>query len=139
MTEATTHCKRRTLKLITCANYTKLCNRNLHTILVIGAVCYKLERAQTPSLPQSLSISIPHTGNIPNVGMKVITSILFHLMWCRAEFLSRSTKITGVVVSHVHSKQQQCKMADIVDVCTRQRMETEFHTVGGSSLKEIRT
>jgi len=52
--------------------------------------------------------------------------------------MSTSTKITGVAVSHMHSTQKQSKMADIVDVHTRQRSETEFHTVGGSSQKEIR-
>ena len=51
--------------------------------------------------------------------------------------LSSSTKVTGVAVSHVHSTHQQCKTADIVDVRTGQRAETEFHTVGGSSPKEI--
>lgn len=138
MTEATTHCKRRILKIITRANYTKTCDHTLHIILDIGAVCYKQERTQSLSLPHSLSIFSPQTGNIPNVGTKVITSILFHLMWCCAEFLSRSTKITGVAVSYVHSTQQQCEMADTVHVHTRQRTETEFHSVGGSNPKKIR-
>jgi len=47
MTEATTHCKRRTLKLITCANYTKTCDHTLHILLGNGAVSYKEERAQS--------------------------------------------------------------------------------------------
>jgi hypothetical protein len=84
--------KRRQLKLFTCAIYTKSCDHTLHIKLGTGAVSYKEERAQSLSLPHSLSISSLHTGNIPNTGTKVITSILFLLMWCWVEFLALPTR-----------------------------------------------
>jgi hypothetical protein len=51
--------------------------------------------------------------------------------------LSSSTGIIGAAVSHVCSTQPQCRMVDVVDVYTRQRVVNEFLTEEGSSPIEI--
>jgi hypothetical protein len=52
--------------------------------------------------------------------------------------LPSSTKIIRAPVSHMCStKQQQCKRADVVDVCTKRRVANEFLNAEGSSLIQI--
>jgi hypothetical protein len=69
------------------------------------------------------------------VGTKVLPPICLSVAPCRLSCLthqvvtlSSSSRIIDAPVSHMRSTQQQCKMADVVDVRTGQRVVIKFLT-----------
>jgi hypothetical protein len=75
--------------------------------------------------------------------MKVGTKVMSVFFKCGAGYCflsyppSSTTSINGASVYHVRSTQEQCKMADVVDIRPRQSVVTQFLIAEGSSPIEI--